>query len=49
MTKEELMEHGINDSLTHVDFMIGTADLRIVGKTVDNQEVVIFDNGNFVF
>ena len=49
MTKEELMEHGINDSLTHVDFMIGTADLRIVGKTADNQEVVIFDNGNFVF
>lgn len=49
MSKEELLEKGINDSLTHVDFMIGTSDLNIVGETRDGQIVKIFENGNFVF
>ena len=49
MTKEQLLEKGINDSLTHVDFMIGTSDLMIKGITKDNQEVMIFKNGNFAF
>lgn len=49
MNKEQLLAKGINDSLTHVDFMIGTIDLNIVGTTEDNQEVIIFKNGNFVF
>lgn len=48
MDKEELLAKGINDSLTHVDFMIGTSDLKIVGTTKDNQEVMIFEQGNFV-
>lgn len=49
MTKEQLLEKGVNDSLTHVDFMIGTSDLKIVGETKDGQVVRIFENGNFVF
>lgn len=49
MTKEQLLESGINDSLTHVDFMIGTSDLNIVGVTEDDQEVIIFKEGNFAF
>ncbi|MFV0394103.1 MAG: aminopeptidase [Coprobacillaceae bacterium] len=49
MTKEQLLEKGINDSLTHVDFMIGTEDLKIVGKTKDGKEVEIFVDGNFAF
>lgn len=49
MTKEQLLEKGINDSLTHVDFMIGTSDLMIKGITKDNQEVMIFKDGNFAF
>ena len=49
MTKEQLLEKGINDSLTHVDFMIGTKDLKIIGKTNDDQEVIIFEAGNFAF
>lgn len=49
MSKEQLLEKGINDSLTHVDFMIGTSDLKIVGTTKDDQEVMIFENGNFAF
>lgn len=47
MSDEELLEHGINVSLTHVDFMIGTADLNIIGINKDGKEVSIFKNGNF--
>ena len=47
MTKEQLKEKGLNDSITHVDFMIGTADLSIVGTTRDGREVKVFENGNF--
>lgn len=47
---EELKERGINaESSTHVDFMVGTSDLSIVGTTHDGREVVIFENGNFAF
>jgi len=44
-----LENFGVNDSLIHVDFMIGTNDLEIIGMTVDGKEVSIFSNGNFVF
>ena len=47
MTKEELKAHGLNDSITHVDFMVGTPDLRIVGTTHDGREIPVFENGNF--
>lgn len=46
-SKEELMEMGINVSDVHVDFMIGTSDLKIEGITHDNKEITIFENGNF--
>ena len=48
-SKEELKEKGINDSLTHVDFMIGTADLSIIATLEDGSEFVIFENGNYAF
>ena len=38
----------INDSQIHIDFMVGTPDMHIVGTTADGQEVVVFDNGDFV-
>lgn len=47
MTKDELKERGLNDSITHVDFMVGTPDLSIVGRTRDGREVPIFVDGNF--
>ena len=47
MTKEELKARGLNDSITHVDFMIGTADLSIVGTTEDGREIPVFVDGNF--
>ena len=49
MTREELLSHGMNDSITHVDFMIGTADLDIDGCTADGTWVPVFRNGNFAF
>ena len=47
MSKDELKARGLNDSITHVDFMVGTADLHIVGTTHDGREIPVFVNGNF--
>ena len=49
MSKEELGARGLTDSVTHVDFMIGTPDLSITGITEDGREIPVFRNGNFVF
>ncbi len=49
MTKEELQERGVNFSMTHVDFMVGSADLEITGIMHDGEEVAVFRNGNFAF
>ena len=40
-------KYTFNDSMIHIDFMIGTADMHITGTTDDGKEVVIFDNGDF--
>ena len=45
--KDELRKLGVNDSKAHVDFMVGTSDLDIVGITKDNKKIQIFKNGNF--
>ena len=47
MAPEELRARGVNESMTHVDFMVGTADLSITGVTADGREVPVFVNGNF--
>ena len=49
MSKEELKENGANDSLTHVDFMIGSADLDIDGITKDGNSEPLFRQGNWAF
>ena len=49
MTKEALKENGINDSLIHVDFMIGSKDLEIVGVTKRGDRVAILTDGNWAF
>lgn len=48
-TLEELKEKGINDSMIHVDFMIGSKDLDITGITGDGKEIPIFRKGNWAF
>lgn len=47
MTKDELMENGLNQTkTTHVDFMVGTSDLTIEAIT-NKGKILIFKNGNF--
>ena len=49
LTEKEAHERGINDSVTHVDFMIGTADLDITAILEDKSEVAIFRSGEWAF
>ena len=49
MSREELEANGLNNSLTHVDFMIGSADMNIDGITEDGQIEPVFRNGNWAF
>lgn len=48
-TEEELQSFGINDSSSHVDFMIGTRDMSIVGVDDKGVEHKIFENGTWAF
>ncbi len=48
-TLEECRKLGINDSMTHVDFMIGTKDMNIDAITRSGKTVPIFRNGNWAF
>lgn len=45
----ELHEMGVNDSIIHEDFMIGTADLEIIGTSFDSKVYEIFKNGKWAF
>lgn len=47
MNKEELDKHGANDSLTHVDFMIGSAELDIDGVKDDGSIEAVFRKGSW--
>ena len=47
MSLDEIHAAGINDSIIHVDFMVGAADLDITATTYDGLEVPIFRNGNW--
>ncbi len=48
-TLEECRALGVNDSMIHVDFMIGTADLSIDAVTRAGEVVPVFRNGNWAF
>jgi len=47
MSKEELEKHGANSSITHVDFMVGSAELDIDGVKADGSIEPIFRKGNW--
>jgi len=49
MTKEEQTANGANDSIVHVDFMVGSPDLSITGLTADGRSIPVFTDGNFAF
>ena len=44
-SKDELKEMGCNDSMIHVDFMVGDKDTRIEATTKDGKTVTLFENG----
>ena len=48
-TLEECREMGINDSMIHVDFMIGCEDMSIDAITRDGKTVPVFRNGTWAF
>ncbi len=48
-TLEECREMGVNDSMIHVDFMIGSEDLSIDAICEDGKTVPVFRNGNWAF
>lgn len=48
-SNEECKDRGINDSMIHVDFMIGSEDLSIDGVTKDGKITPLFRDGNWAF
>ena len=46
LADDKLNERGINDSLIHEDFMVGTSDLKITGYK-NEEEFPIFVDGNW--
>jgi aminopeptidase len=49
MTQDELRAAGLNTSIVHVDFMIGSPELDITGITNDGKEEPVFRKGNWAF
>ncbi|MGX7195574.1 aminopeptidase [Enterococcus olivae] len=47
MTEEELVKAGLNRSQTHVDFMVGSAEMNIDGVRKDGTTAPIFRNGDW--
>jgi len=47
MSRESLENHGLNQSITHVDFMIGSEEMDIDGIQHDGTVDAIFRNGNW--
>ena len=47
MNGEELDQHGVNDSLTHVDYMIGSEKLYIDVVKADGTTEAVFRNGTW--
>lgn len=47
MTKEETEQAGLNDSMIHVDFMVGSPDLSITGIKADGSKVPVFLHGDW--
>ncbi|MGF9978826.1 aminopeptidase [Viridibacillus arvi] len=49
LSPEQLEEQGINTSITHEDFMIGSANMNIDGVLADGTVEPIFRNGSWAF
>ncbi|MEC1179695.1 aminopeptidase [Metasolibacillus meyeri] len=49
MSSEDLLANGLNQSITHVDFMVGSGEMNIDGITAEGQKEPVFRNGNWAF
>lgn len=49
LSKEEIAKKGVNQSMNHVDFMIGNEDLNIDGYTTKGEKIAIFRQGEWAF
>ncbi|MTH53067.1 aminopeptidase [Bacillus mangrovi] len=49
MNRDQLAEHGVNSSITHVDFMIGSQSMDIDGILEDGTREPVFRNGDWAF
>lgn len=48
LSEEELAAQGVNQSDTHVDFMIGTPTMQVDGLCADGRQVALMRAGQFV-
>lgn len=49
MAREEKEQIGLNEAYSHIDFMFGSADLKVTGYTEEGREISLFENGNWAF
>lgn len=49
MSSVDLLQHGVNDSLVHEDFMVGSEDLSIDGILRDGTSIAVFREGKYAF
>lgn len=49
MSLEEIQAEGLNDSLTHVDFMVGSSEMDIDGILESGETEPVFRKGNWAF
>ena len=48
LSPEELVKHGLNSSLEHADFMVGTSDLEVEATLSNGEKLLVMKDGNFV-
>ena len=49
LSAAEKKKIGMNESMTHVDFMVGGPELSVIGIDKNGKEVQILKNGNWAF
>ncbi|MDD4291630.1 MAG: aminopeptidase [Clostridia bacterium] len=48
MDEEQKDANGLNSSLTHIDFMIGTSDIDIFGVKANGEKIRLFADGEWI-
>ncbi|MBT2584096.1 aminopeptidase [Planococcus sp. ISL-109] len=49
LERDQLKDYGLNTSIVHEDFMIGSSEMDIDGITADGKVEAVFRNGNWAF